>query len=337
METGNAEVALFASVNGSEKKTRTDGNEEEAGYNDKLQKIEFVAGDKIRLCNTVSFSEPDFQNAPSFVFGEETQEGRNMTYYKFIPEGTGTGDVADTKIDWNDFTPTSFAFFFEAAYYPGGSPFEEVPEDQTEQANFKNADLLLAHHRMELKDRYDDIYLTFHHVFAMVQVEVTLPLGTPPFSLPEQALKSVTLQNVQTGYKILYNQTIPNDDLRVVEGAGDNDKTVKMYRQNYTETDGKQKYVFLAIIPVPQELAHDFIHFEIQMNEDSEDVKTFTFHSQEGGIAISLRQSYITRIQLEMKQGSNEIIPLKAEILPWKQSTAHMELEPEDATKGGAE
>ena len=69
---------------------------------------------------------------------------------------------------------------FEAAYFPGNKYFNEVPFDQSTKENFKNADLLLTHHRQLISEQDKTVKLKFHHAFAMVQVKVKLPVSEFP-------------------------------------------------------------------------------------------------------------------------------------------------------------
>lgn len=334
----NIDVHLAAGISESDNSSRSDNNT--------YIKTAFTTNDEIRLVNTVFFNTPDFTNENTIF----TYAGIENNKYKFTqssqndtsgnPDGTGsTDDTQPIGITWNDFSPTSFVYMFEAVYYPGNELFSSVPSDQSNVENFKKADLLIAHHRMPLEDRYKDIELTFHHAFAMVKVEATVPTGVG--GLPKNAIQEASMINVQTAYHVDYTATIQNNGLRTVKGIEDENyprTNVKMWLQSITENTAKktQTYTFLGIIPVPNPndpnepiiVQDDFIHFEVKV--DDKTTKTYRFVPKEN--AIHLEQAHITVLKLQL--GKNGVLPLllSAEIAPWTQASAGMILDEEDPT-----
>lgn len=302
----DAEVCLAASVSGSEVTSR-------AG--ESYIKTAFTNEDQIRLANATFFGEPDFGENTIYSY-----KGKETEWDKFTP-------VDGNNVTWNNFSPTSFVYMFEAIYYPGNNPFSNVPTDQNSEAAFKEADLLLAHHRMSLDERFNDIYLTFHHAFAMIRVEAIVPIGTG--GLPQNAIQSASLKNVQTEYTIDYTSTIQNDGLRTVTGDGKL-TNVKMWLQSKSvnSEDKTQTYIFLGIIPVPKEqiTGTDFVHFNVKVNNTE---KTYRFVPDK---SISLRQARVTILKLTL--GTNGDLPLllDAEIKPWTEASAGMILDEEDSS-----
>ncbi len=301
----DAEVCLAASVSGSEATSR-------AG--ESYIKTAFTNKDEIRLANATFFGKPDFGDNTIYSFTEKGTE-----WDKFTP-------VDGNSVTWNDFSPTSFVYMFEAIYYPGNNPFSNVPTVQNSEAAFKEADLLLAHHRMSLDERFNDIYLTFYHAFAMIRVEAIVPIGTG--GLPQNAIQSASLKNVQTEYNIDYTSTIQNDGLRTVTGTGKStDVTMWLQSKPVNSSDKTQTYIFLGIIPVPQEhiIGTDFVHFKVKVNNTE---KTYRFVPNS---AISLSQSCVTILKLKL--GTNGDLPLllDAEIKPWTEASAGMILDEEDS------
>lgn len=323
------DVHLAASISESDNNSRSDNNT--------YIKTAFTTDDKIRLVNTVFFNTPDFTNENTIF----TYVGAENNKYKFTQSGQSstTDGSDDTGITWNDFSPTSFVYMFEAVYYPGNEPFSSVPSDQSNVENFKKADLLIAHHRMPLEDRYKDIELTFHHAFAMVRVEATVPTGVG--GLPKNAIQEASMINVQTAYHVDYTATILNNELRTVYGIEDENnprKDVTMWLQSIKENTAKktQTYTFLGIIPVPNPndpnepeiVQDDFIRFKVKV--DDKTTKTYRFVPKEN--AIHLEQAHITVLKLQL--GKNGVLPLllSAEIAPWTQASAGMILDEEDPT-----
>lgn len=335
----NTEVRLVANISGSENGSRADSDTPE------YIKTAFTAGDEIRLANTVLFSTPDFTKQKTIFTctGEyDSQKG-----YKFTPDKSsdtesdsdGSSDTTDdtdgtTSITWDDFTPTVFAYTFEAAYYPGGDPFDEIPTDQNQNngQGFKNADLLIATSRMATADKYKDIELTFHHAFAMVRVEAIVPTGIG--GLPVDAIQEAWMMNVQTAYHIDYTSTIIDGSYRTVTGSGDR-TNIKMWLESKVSQNNTQTYIFLGIIPVPNPdnadeqmiEQNDFIHFKVKVDDHT--TKTYRFVPE---TSFKLEQAHITVLRLQLNE--NNVLPLllSAEITPWTQASAEMILDEEDPT-----
>ncbi|MBS6470255.1 MAG: fimbrillin family protein [Bacteroides sp.] len=302
----DAEVCLAVSVSGSEAASR-------AG--ESYIKTAFASEDQIRLVNTKFFGEPTFDDNTIYSYKEKGTE-----WDEFTP-------LNENSVTWNDFSPTSFVYMFEAIYYPGNNPFDYVPTDQNSEENFKKADLLLAHHRMSLDERFKEIYLTFHHAFAMIRVEAIVPIGTG--GLPQNAIQSASLKNVQTKYKIDYTSTIQNDALRTVTGQGPlTHVTMWLQSKQVNSSDKTQTYIFLGIIPVPQQqiVGTDFVHFKVKVNNTE---KIYRFVPDK---SISLRQAHVTILRLKL--GTNGDLPLllDAEIKPWTEASAGMILDEEDSS-----
>lgn len=322
----SAEVRLAAGISGSENGSR-------ANTPDYI-KTAFTTGDEIRLVNTLFFNTPDFDDENTiFTWTGETANNK----YKFEQSvQNNTADESDEPklITWNDFSPTSYVYMFEAVYYPGNTILTEVSTDQNDKngEGFKEADLLLAHHRMLLEEAYDDINLTFHHAFAMVKVEVIVPIGVG--GLSEDAFTAAHLKGVQTEYEVDYSSTISNDGLRKVTGKGKK-RDVKMWLQSSTKntTEHTQTYVFLALIPVPNFDTgetineNDFVHFTVKVDNKTE--KTYRF-VRTGTDAISLNQSQITVLKLKWDTEQGLPLLLTAEITPWTEASANMTLDQED-------
>ena len=333
----DAEVRLSASIAGSAISTR-------AGDESYLNTT-FKKGDQIRLVNTVFFSEPEFDKAQAFVYNGGDMGGNGYPFESVgdseTTGGVESGDDQEDPVSWEDFKPTSLAYVFEAAYVPnrpssieeGYDPYlPEIPTNQGDDdgVGFKNADLLLAHHRMLLDEKYNDIRLNFHHVFVMVKAEIIVPIGLG--GLNKDALISATLKNVQTEYELKYSETITNDGLRTVVGKGD-PTDVTMWKQSSPLTSNDQQtYVFLAIIPLPENNLindRDFLHFQVKSNGG---INTYRFLPKE---AIPLKQSCITTLKLKLSEDGNIAIPLSAEIKDWNNATGSANLHPETKTPDG--
>lgn len=337
----NTEVRLVANISGSENGSRADTDTPSYYY----LKTDFKTEDTIRLANTVLFSTPDFTDQKTIFTctGKyDSQKG-----YEFTPgkssdtesDSDGSSDTTNdtdgtTSITWDDFTPTVFAYTFEAAYYPGGDPFDEIPEDQNQNngQGFKNADLLIATSRMATADKYKDIELTFHHAFAMVRVEAIVPTGIG--GLPVDAIQEARMMKVQKEYHIDYTSTIIDGSYRTVTGSGDR-TNIKMWLESKVSQKNTQTYIFLGIIPVPNPdnaneqmiEQNDFIHFNVKV--DDKTTKTYRFVPE---TSFKLEQAHITVLRLRLNK--NNVLPLllSAEITPWTQAFAEMILDEEDPT-----
>lgn len=308
----DTEVLLGVSIAGSDTDTRV-------GSNEAFFKTSFTKDDKIRFVNTQYFSTPDFTN-PGSVFSYDTE--------KSIQEERSI--FSNSAMTWNNFKLTSFAFTFEAAYYPGNSPFTEVPSDQSTQEAFQKADLLLAHHRTLLDDRYKEIHLKFYHVFCMVNLIIDVPVGAG--GLPNDALQWAKLKNIKRGYEVDYSHTITNDGIRSVKGelTTDNISEVTMWEESKEIKDKIQTYNYYAIIPYQEDISEDFVHFNIKVGNTE---KTYRFKPDIG--QINLRQSYITVLKLKLDNEGGIPVLLSAEIKDWDIASADMTLDEEDSTNGG--
>lgn len=310
-ENADADVQLAVSIAGTR-----------MGSNESFFKTSFTEDDEIRFVNTLYFSTPDFEGN-SLIFSYNKEESGKII---FTQEG-------ETPQTWNDFRLTSFAYTFEAAYYPGNNYFTEVPSDQSSQDNFKSADLLLAHHRTLLDDRYKEIHLKFRHVFCMVKLIIDVPVGTG--GLPKDALQWAKLVNIKRGYEVDYSHTISNDGLRSVKGkelGGSGSTDVQMWEQSKPISNNVQTYTYYAIIPYQEEITNDFVHFNVQV-EDIE--KTYRFKPDKG--QINLSQSYVTVLKLKLDEEGGLPVLLSAEIKDWDTASADMTLDEEDSTEPDTE
>lgn len=312
-ENMDAEVQLAVSIAGSDDGTR-------AGNNETFFKTSFTKDDQIRFVNTQYFSVPNFTQKSS-IFSYDSEKSNNSNYSIF----TQTGESAMT---WNSFHLTSYAFTFEAAYYPENAYFTEVPSDQSSEKNFQSADLLLAHHRTTLDNRYKEIHLKFHHVFCMVKLIIDVPVGIG--GLPTNALQGAELKNIKRGYEVDYSQTISNDGVRSAKGVpvtGDNTSTdVQMWVQSKETKNDVQTYNYYAIIPYQEQITDDFIHFKVKVGNT---VNTYRFKPADQG-QISLRRSYITVLKLKLDEEGGLPVLLSAEIKDWDTASADMTLSPND-------
>lgn len=163
----------------------------------------------------MSYSTPDFTDDSQKAYIYECDSARTALDeeypYKFIP-------FNNKGFKWKNLNPTSIYYMFEAAYFPGNKYFNEVPFDQSTKENFKNADLLLTHHRQLISEQDKTVKLKFHHAFAMVQVKVKLPVSEFPDQgmFPENALKGVYMRAMLRNYEVDYSGVIDNDALRTV-------------------------------------------------------------------------------------------------------------------------
>lgn len=311
----DAEVQLAVAI------TKSDATRAEK--NESFFKTSFTEKDEIRFVNTQYFSTPDFENSSIFSYNEEMSTEKNISIF--------TQKSGEPTITWNSFHLTSFAFTFEAAYYPNNTYFTEVPSDQSKQAYFQSADLLLAHHRTLLDDRYNEIHLKFHHVFCMVKLIIDVPVGAG--GLPNDALQWAKLKNIKRGYEIDYSHTIANDGLRTVKGKAPEEANsptdVQMWEQSKPISNKVQTYTYYAIIPYQEEITDDFVHFNVKVGNTE---KTYRFKPEDKG-QINLERSKITVLKLKLDKDGGIPVLLSAEIKDWDTASADMTLDEEDSTE----
>ncbi len=330
-ENMDTEVQLTAAIAGSGVGTKAVAVESDLTPD--CIKKSFGAEDEIRFVNTVFFNTPDFTNETIFNFVEEDE-----TYgYKFTKNGetSGTGDNGTGNLNWSDFRPTGFVYTFEAVYYPGNTPFDNVSESQNVlnendvPENFLNSDLLLASNRMDLNPEDKNIKLTFRHAFAMVRVDITIPIG---LGLDTDAIEEAVLQNVQTRYTVDYQSSIDSGKLRNVKGNGDG-KNVTMYKYSTNKTNTSQDYTFVAIIPVQTNIDQDdFVRFKIKVNNAD---KWYGFKRNSDQQTISLEQSKITHLVLKLDNLSGTPLLISAEVKDWLNASSDMTIDEDDNTSSG--
>lgn len=325
-ENMDSEVQLTAAIAGSGVGTKAEAVESD--LTDCIKKS-FGSGDEIRFVNTVFFNTPDFADGTIFEYA-----GEDPTYgSRFTKNGgtSGTGDNGTGNLNWSDFRPTGFVYTFEAVYYPGNQKLESVPEDQSgdNANNFIKADLLLASNRMDLNPEDKNIKLTFRHAFAMVRVDITIPIG---LGLDADAIEEAVLQNVQTGYTVDYQSSIDSGELRDVKGYGKG-KSVTMYKLSTNKTTTTQDYTFVAIIPVQTYINQDdFVRFKIKVNDED---KCYGFKRNDDQQTIRLEQSKITHLVLKLDNLGGTPLLISAEVKDWLNASSDMTIGEDDNTSSG--
>lgn len=335
------EASSIVSFSAAMNKEQGDGDESSSYFTDK---------DEIRICTPVSYSNPDFKDGAKIYTFNATMDGDYP--YKFEAkkknnEVVNANEDAYGGFNWLTLEPTSIYYIFEAMYFPGNEYYDKVEADQRDEENFKKSDLLLAHHRMPISDRGEPVKLTFHHAFAKVRVEITIPEYENPEDgvFPVGALKNVYMGEMLTSYTVNYAEVISNDELRTT--AGDKEKSrekVYMYRVEEPgirqSSDGEHKYVYEGIVPA-QKFRYEgekFLFFEVAKHDgihngkedDDEDGEengneknkwvTYKFTPDDKG-GFSLESSKILLVKLTVKPEEQEVVVLKSEVLPWTEAT----------------
>lgn len=311
---------------------------------------------RIRVVNTVNYSVPDFYDEGNFCEYIYTIETENVepNFFPYKKGATNPEDLIDENagFDWDKIIPTSSAFVFEAACYPMRyEPFTKIATDQSSQDNFWSADLLLAHTRKPLSERYNLLQLKFWHVFSMVRVELELPIadfdsdcGFPDniyndegMEIEVPTVKEVRLNNMQVEYEIDYAASIGSDALRTVKGIGSKDGTIKMYRLPGTDkTENKKLYCsFAAIVPTQMiEKDKPLVGFTIRtivgVDGDKKQIIEEKEYVFKPNTAIEMTQAYITVLKLSNNEDSLEPVLISAETIPWDDAYTEVNLTPKD-------
>lgn len=339
-------VSFSANIHGNMSRS---GDESGLEIDDYLHQHFIKNKSRIRIVNTVNYSVPDF-NTPGqyeeYVYkgeGNETKETEpypNFTPYK-------EEDPDNEGFDWNEITPTANHFVFEAVCYPlGYEPFDEVQDDQSTIENFWKSDLLLAYHWQDLNERYKMVELYFHHAFAMIRVEVDLPIShmqQDKGGFPPNAVQNVKLVKIQRGYEVDYTSAVDNDSLRPIRVTGE-DESIEMLQIKEPDEDNTetQSYVYCGILPAQEiENGKELVEFSILTypgerddTEESEwakaEPKTYYFTPTTN---FSLEQEHITTLKLTYDHEEPEIIQVSASISEWGNWYTGMVLEPEPDTE----
>ena len=314
----------------------------------------------IRVANTVNYAAPDFTDGTGgyyeYVY---TTEGigwdDNLPNFFPLLKGSEFGDEdrvdENGGFDWSTIVPTSNAFVFEAACYPMKYEyFDRVATDQSTKENFWSADLLLAHTRQPLADRYELLKLRFWHVFSMVRIVLELPIadadddsGFPADNTGGlRTVESVTLNGMYVTYETRYTESIDNNAMRTVAGTDAGGRQdISMYRipeKDGTVTNGGteyQKCEFAAIVPVQQiRTQNTLLTLKIRtitgfsgedMSEQKIESKEYVFVPSG---TIDMMQGHVTVLRLVTASDSQEPVLVGAEVEDWNTSYTDVDLTP---------
>lgn len=339
-----------------------EGSEEATGSSDYYKHDRFILNRSIiRVVNTVNYSVPDFKNGEYYDY-IYTEEGiswdDNQPNFRPLKAGTVFGDEnrvdPEGGFDWDRIVPTSNAFIFEAACYPMKYvPFDAVATDQSDVERFWSADLLLAHTRKPLNERYELLKLKFWHVFSMIRIELELPVAESnadsgfPESVPgdtdndkKETVKSISLTGMYVTYNVRYAESIESNASRTVVGTSDGGRqNISMYRlpgeDKVTEKNGRRylNCVFAAIVPTQQIRTQETlltlcINTIVGVNEDMSkkiEERTYVFQPK---TAIDMRQGHITVLKLTADEKSLNPVLLSAEVNPWSEAYTEVDLTP---------
>lgn len=317
----------------------------------------------IRVANTVNYSAPDFTDGSgSYYEYVYTKEGvawddNEPNFYPLL-EGSSYGDAdrvdEDGGFDWNAIVPTSSAFVFEAACYPMKyRHFDAVATDQSTQENFWSADLLLAHTRKTLSERYDLLKLRFWHVFSMIRMELRLPVaeadedsGFPGDDWDgngTSTVAGVTLNDVYVTYSTSYTESIENYGSHTVAGTSAGGRqNITMYRlpgkDEVVVENGRtyQTCMYAAIVPVQQiRTQENLLTLSINTITGFEDgdmgrwkveEKSYVFRPEDSN--IDMMQGSITVLRLTADSETLEPVLVGAEVMPWNESYTEIDLTP---------
>lgn len=333
-----------------------EGSEEATGSSDYYKHDRFILNRSIiRVVNTVNYSVPDFKNGEYYDY-IYTEEGiswdHNQPNFRPLKAGTVFGDEnrvdPEGGFDWDRIVPTSNAFIFEAACYPMKYvPFDAVATDQSDVEGFWSADLLLAHTRKPLNERYELLKLRFWHVFSMIRVELKLPVaesnadsGFPEGTDNDKTVKSISLTGMYVTYNVRYAESIESNASRTVVGTSDGGRqNISMYRlpgeDKVTVEDGRRylNCVFAAIVPTQQIRTQETlltlcINTIVGVNEDMSkkiEERTYVFQPK---TAIDMKQGYITVLELTADEESLTPVQLRAQLMPWNEAYTEVDLTP---------
>lgn len=333
-----------------------EGSEEATGSSDYYKHDRFILNRSIiRVVNTVNYSVPDFKNGEyyDYIYTEEgIRWDENRPNFRPLKAGTVFGDEnrvdPEGGFDWDRIVPTSNAFIFEAACYPMKYvPFDAVATDQSDVEGFWSADLLLAHTRKPLNERYELLKLKFWHVFSMIRIELELPVaesnadsGFPEGTDNDKTVKSISLTGMYVTYNVRYAESIESNASRTVVGTSDGGRqNISMYRlpgeDKVTEKNGRRylNCVFAAIVPTQQIRTQETlltlcINTIVGVNEDMSkkiEGRTYVFQPK---TAIDMRQGHITVLQLTADEKSLNPVLLSAEVNPWSEAYTEVDLTP---------
>lgn len=329
-------VGFSASIQGSSS-SRTDDEDEDYLHNHFIYETgENGKKSRIRVINTINYSIPDFETEGAYKEYEYNNEKGTWDdpVVNFIPYNNEEG------FDWDELRPTAAAFVFEAACYPMEyTYFSKVATNQTKQADFWKADLLLAHHAQPLSERGELIKLKFHHVFAMVRIHIELPISGAyqKGGFPADAINSAELVDMLTGYTVDYTSAIANDGLRTVQATGERSNIQMFCKESQINDEGSsrsQSYLYCGIVPVQDIRGKTLVRFNIttytgQMDSTGHYSTKNTDYIYVADNNISFSQEHITDLTLSVDQEQQTTILLNATVTPWGDTWTEMPMEPD--------
>ena len=243
-----------------------------------LLKNKFEKDDVIRICNTLSKTAPPSFNmdGSSYVYqyiwqkhndhgypdGSKEEDDwawgdpKNNSEYVFEPDAVTETDgtygfyVNDLLVD-NQNNFQLYAMWWKEFRSGNTDSIPEIKRNQSTKEGFLNSDMMLAYNSHSITNPYDTIRFTFWHVFAMLDVRISLPVyvestgegddsGKLPSGYKRDEVK-MYMTNIPVGYTIESSANLnPHTMNKIVANVDVRADTIQMYRY-YTGDEVMEK------------------------------------------------------------------------------------------------
>lgn len=374
--------------------------EEMDSKREELLKKTFTEGDVIRICNTKNDTEE-----PSFNLGGESSVYQYVWKKRISESGQLEGsDEEDEWITQKDHIDSYSEYLFEPdpmggtdgtyglytndLITDGGNYFQlyatwwreyqsgdnqnepKIKTDQSTEDGFLNSDMMLAYREHSISMPYDPIRFVFWHVFAMLDVRITLPVldkghestgsDDPEIRPSGYDTVEVSMTNIPTDYTIVHTgDLVSHAQLGIDANTASTTNEIPMYcyyRQevpfeDYDSADegsGKslyRTYGFCGILPPMRWTQDQEIRplLRVKLKDPVEGVdKYYTYTPDKfnsGGssseVSLTLTGGTISVVVFRMFRNMDDMEVVRGFIQPWTDMETSFKLTEEKTEKKG--
>ena len=344
-----------------------------------LLKNKFKEGDVIRICNTQSST-----GAPSFNMDGSSYVYQYVWQNRISVNGTPEGSAEEDSLVWKNpevysqyvFAPdavtetdgSTYGFYVNDLLVDNNNYFQlyamwwkefrsgntdsipEIKRNQSTKEGFLNSDMMLAYRQHSINMPYDTIRFTFWHVFAMLDVRISLPAydastgegddsGKLPSGYEPEDVK-MYMTNIPIDYQIVHTAGLSSHNrLGILPDVNVRVDTIPMYRY-YTGEPLKEKdsedaesssdyrtYGFCGILPAvnwtDESLLQSLPMLRLKLKDPlSGEPKYYTYtpapkNEEEDKPSLNLEGGHISVVLLGLPRTEGEMEVVRGFIQPW--------------------
>lgn len=349
---------------------------------EKLLKKTFTVGDVIRICNTKSDTEePSFNlggesSVYQYVWKERISESGELegsdeedkwitqkehidsySEYLFEPDPM-TGTDGTYGFYTNDLTTDGGNYFQLYAtwwreYQSGDNQNEpKIKTDQSTKDRFLNSDMMLAYREHSISMPYDPIRFVFWHVFAMLDVRITLPVfneghastgpNDPEIQPSGYDAVEVSMTNIPTDYTIVHTgDLVSHAQLGIDANTASTTDEIPMYcyyiGEKFEDFDSEDEgagksqyrtYGFCGILPPMRWTQEQEIQplLRVKLKDPAEGVDKYYTYTPErllnpdgssGEVSLTLTGGTISVVVFRRYRNMDDMEVVRGFIQPW--------------------